>query len=129
MQQVKLTNRAAKRHQKKSASKAAKKNRRDHPPQPLGQGLGGKLEAAVSHHQAGRLDQAKRLYSAILSREPKQVVALNFLGVIAHQQGDARRATALIGKALALRPNYAEAHNDLGNALKDLGKLDEAVAS
>ena len=32
-------------------------------------------------------------------------------------------------KALAIKPDYAEAHNNLGNALKDLGKLDEAVAS
>ena len=32
-------------------------------------------------------------------------------------------------KALAIKPDYAEAHSNLGNALRDLGKLDEAVAS
>ena len=32
-------------------------------------------------------------------------------------------------KALAIKPDYAKAHNNLGNALQDLGKLDEAVAS
>ncbi len=31
--------------------------------------------------------------------------------------------------ALALKPDYAEAHNNLGNALKDLGRLEEAVAT
>ena len=30
-------------------------------------------------------------------------------------------------KALAIKPDYAEAHNNLGNALNDLGQLDEAV--
>ena len=30
-------------------------------------------------------------------------------------------------KTLAIKPDYAEAHNNLGNALKDLGQLDEAV--
>jgi protein O-GlcNAc transferase len=29
---------------------------------------------------------------------------------------------------LELKPDYAEAHNNLGNALNDQGKLDEAVA-
>ncbi len=32
-------------------------------------------------------------------------------------------------KALAIKPDYAEAHNNLGVALQELGKLDEAVAS
>ena len=88
-----------------------------------------KLKAAVSHHQAGRLAEAKRLYTEILSREPNNVVALHFLGVIAYQEGDAPQATALIGKALALRPDQADAHNNLGLALKVQGKLDEAVAA
>ena len=52
------------------------------------------LETAISQHQAGRLDQAKRLYSAILSQEPRHAVALNFLGIIAYQQGDARQQPA-----------------------------------
>jgi len=30
-------------------------------------------------------------------------------------------------KSLAIKPDYAEAHNNLGNALKDLGRLDAAV--
>jgi tetratricopeptide (TPR) repeat protein len=32
-------------------------------------------------------------------------------------------------RALAYRPNYTEAYNNLGNVLKDQGKLEEAVAS
>ena len=38
-------------------------------------------------------------------------------------------AVDLITKALAIKPDYAEAHINLGNALQELGKLDEAVAS
>ena len=37
-------------------------------------------------------------------------------------------AVACYRRALELKPDYAEAHNNLGNALKDQGKLDEAVA-
>lgn len=121
-------NRAVKRHQKQLARKAAKRGR-GQPLRPLGQGLGAQLESAVSHHKAGRLDQAKQLYSAMLSQDPKHVVALHYLGVIAYQQGDVRQATALIGKAIALRPDYDEAHNNQGLALHALAKLDEAVTS
>jgi tetratricopeptide (TPR) repeat protein len=38
-------------------------------------------------------------------------------------------AVDLIRRALALDPNYAEAHSNLANALKDNGQLDEAVAA
>ena len=32
-------------------------------------------------------------------------------------------------RAISLRPDYAEAHSNRGNVLKDLGRLDEAMAS
>jgi tetratricopeptide (TPR) repeat protein len=38
-------------------------------------------------------------------------------------------AVASYHKALAIKPDFAEAHNNLGSALRGLGKLDEAVAS
>ena len=56
---------------------------RDTPKAPSSEPADTKLEAAVLHHQAGRLAEAKLLYEDILSREPKHVVALHFLGVIA----------------------------------------------
>ena len=43
-------------------------------------------------------------------------------------QGKLDEAVACYRRALELKPDYAEAHNNLGNALKDQGKLDEAVA-
>ncbi len=55
-------------------------------------------------------------------------MALHLLGVIRFQEGDAGRAIELIGKAIALEPTYAEAHNNLGNALRDQGRLEEEVA-
>ena len=38
-------------------------------------------------------------------------------------------AVACYRRALELKPDYAEAHANLGNTFKDRGKLDEAVAS
>jgi FkbM family methyltransferase len=70
-------NRAAKRHQKKLARKAAK-NRRGHPPQRLGQAAGG---APVSHfselvlkgaqlHQTGQVQKAETIYRQGLDINP-----------------------------------------------------------
>ncbi len=108
---------------------AAKARGRDIPQVRRSASADSELRASVSHYQAGLLADSKQLCLEFLSREPKNVVALNLLGAIKHQEGDARQATELFGKAIALRPNYAEAHNNLGLALKDQGRLEEAVAA
>jgi protein O-GlcNAc transferase len=87
------------------------------------------LESGLSHHQAGRLADAEKIYRQILAQEPEHAVAMHYLGLIAHQAGQIDSAVDLIRRALALRPNYAEAHSNLGNALKDKGQLEEAIAS
>ena len=75
------------------------------------------------------MPEAEGLYQQVLQADPNQPVALHLLGVIAYQGGKNDIAVDLITKALAIKPDYAEAHNNLGNAFKELGKLDEAVAS
>ena len=86
------------------------------------------LGEAWSHHQAGRLDQAKELYLRELTLDPDNADALHFLGLLLYQRGDPSQAVELIGKALATKPNYPEAYSNLGVALAALGKVDEAVA-
>jgi|TARA_Y100000031_G_C8111095_1_gene333503 Tfp pilus assembly protein PilF len=44
-------------------------------------------------------------------------VALHLLGVIANQVGKHDTAIDLITRALAIKPDYAKTHNNLGNAL------------
>ena len=51
------------------------------------------------------------------------------LGMIAHQGGNHQQAVDLITMALAYQPDYANAHYNLGNAQRALGRLEEAVAS
>ena len=43
--------------------------------------------------------------------------------------GKLDEAVASYRKALAIKLDFAEAHNNLGGALRDLGKLEEAMAS
>lgn len=88
------------------------------------------LADALAHHQAGQLAEAKRLYGDALAAAPDSIDALHLLGVIECQEGNPERAADLIGKAVALRPGFvADAHSNLSVALKDLGRLQEAVAA
>ena len=87
------------------------------------------IALALQHHTAGRLSDAETIYQQILQSSPNQPVALHMLGVIAHQVSKNDVAVDLITKALAIEPDLAEAHNNLGNAIRDLGKLEEALAS
>ncbi|NQV55965.1 MAG: tetratricopeptide repeat protein [Rhodospirillales bacterium] len=87
------------------------------------------LDRALQFHAAGRLNEAKGEYQEILRSDPNQPDALHLLGLISQQQGDSSLAVDLIKRALTIKPDNAKAHNNLANALKELGRLDEAVAS
>ncbi|MDC0432024.1 tetratricopeptide repeat protein [Hyphomicrobiales bacterium] len=51
------------------------------------------------------------------------------MGVTLQELGKLDEALASYTQAIALKPDYAEAHNNLGVTLQELGKLDEALAS
>ncbi|MEJ1976210.1 MAG: tetratricopeptide repeat protein [Acetobacteraceae bacterium] len=84
---------------------------------------------ALDHHQAGRTDEAERLYRQVLARDPRHADSLHLLGVVAHQAGRNDAAVDLIRKAIAGNAGVAFYHSNLGNALRELQRLDEAVAA
>jgi tetratricopeptide (TPR) repeat protein len=84
---------------------------------------------AVALHRAGRFDEAERIYSDVLRRNPADFDALYLQGVIAHQTGRHPRAVELIGRAIAQHGGSAAAHFSLGAALMALGRYPEALAS
>lgn len=97
-------------------------------PTPTSPSIPQTLQAALEHHQAGRLPQAKTLYQQVLQAAPNNPDALHFMGLLAHQMGEIGMAVAYIQKAITLQPGYISAHNNLGNILQEQGKLDEAAA-
>ncbi len=87
------------------------------------------LRAALSLHQAGRLDEAEQIYRRILAGEPRHFDSLHLLGAIFSQRGDHAAAVRQIDAAIAVNPNVAAAHNNRGASLSALGLTGEALAS
>lgn len=140
------------------------------------------LKRAITHHRSGSLQDAERLYRAILNSVPKHPDANHNLGVLAIQVGQAEVGLPHLKAALEANPrheqywlsyidaliksdntdnakqvleqgrqfglsgdvfdslerileqadptrNAAEAHCNLGVALQDVGRLEEAAAS
>lgn len=83
---------------------------------------------AVRHHQAGRLTEAEQLYRRILAFDSRHTDSLHLLGVIAHRKGRHAAAIKTILKGIAINPGEASYHSSLGDALRALGRLDDAVA-
>lgn len=84
-------------------------------------------EQAVGLHQRGKLADAERLYLQIMESAPGSFGARHMLGVLRAQQGRSEEALALIGAALALRPDAPDAMLNRANILKAAGRLEEAL--
>ncbi|HYD67264.1 tetratricopeptide repeat protein, partial [Azospirillum sp.] len=85
------------------------------------------VRRAVEHHRAGRRDEAAKVYRHVLTQEPAHADALNLLGAVAHQAKDHNGATALMRRALRVRPHPEYASN-FGLALSALGRHADALA-
>lgn len=90
--------------------------------------VGRAIQAAIEHHQAGRLEQAEAIYRETLVRAPGHPDALHLLGLIAHHTGRHTLAVDLIKQAIGAHPSSPVPYNNLGTVLQDQGELDEAVA-
>ncbi len=84
--------------------------------------------AALQYHQAGRLNEAERLYRQVLAVNSRHADSLHLLGLVAHQNGRHDLAVDLIGQAIAINATEGVYHSNLGTALWKQGLLDEAVA-
>jgi predicted O-linked N-acetylglucosamine transferase (SPINDLY family) len=87
------------------------------------------LVQAVEAHQAGRLEDAEKLYRRILLKRPREALAAQNLGALLYDRGELDEAAKLIRRGLSIEPRSPEAHNNLGNVLRDQGKLEEAEAA
>ena len=84
--------------------------------------------AWLTWRQCGMYGDLDTLYQTTIDRNPNCSMAYNNLGVhVAKDQLDDTAATALIRRALELKPTFADAHYNLANALVRAGDRPEAI--
>lgn len=87
------------------------------------------LETGYRLQTAGKLGDAESKYREVLQREPRNVHALNLLGVVCINTKRAEEAVDLIATAIGEDSGDAEAYTNLGIAQKDLQQYDAASVS
>jgi predicted TPR repeat methyltransferase/Tfp pilus assembly protein PilF len=85
------------------------------------------LPEAYRLHQEGNLEAAQHLYGIILENRPEEADIWHMAGVASWQQDDHGAAVARFSEAVARSPGEAHFHNNLGNALQGLERIDEAI--
>lgn len=83
--------------------------------------------AALSHHRAGELAQAEKLYRQVLTANPTHADALHMLGVVYYQTGRSELAVNSIAQALAINPKNTDYLNHYGLSLRAAGQPEAAI--
>jgi protein O-GlcNAc transferase len=87
------------------------------------------VRRGMEHHRAGRLAEAEGIYREILSQAPDEPEVLHLLGYLAFQVQRYDVAVELISRAIALNPHKAKFYDNLGNALRMIGRPADAIAA
>ena len=94
----------------------------ENPKQPI-------LENLITNFSNERFDYVFKEVNKLLSDYPKSFKLWNILGAINTQIHKTQDAMQCYEKAIELRPDYAEAHNNLGNLLNTEGQHEKAIIS
>ena len=87
------------------------------------------LQRAAERHRQGQLDEAERLYRAILATQPNHFEVLYRLGTLHYQQGRYPEALRYVGAALKVNPKEPAAWSNLGFVQASLGDSENALVS
>src|SRR3954470_4123871 len=86
------------------------------------------ITEAIKHFEAGRLAEAEELGRDLLRRDPRCARALHVLGGIARRTNRLPLAIAVLRDAAAIEPHDKGIRCELGMALADSQREEEAAA-
>ena len=85
------------------------------------------IQHLIKLYNQGKLGEVCEQTSTLTKQYPNSLVLWNLLGASAAQIGKLDKAIVAFKKAISIKPDYADAYNNMGNALKGQGKLEEAI--
>jgi len=86
-----------------------------------------RLQIAIDHHTAGRLDFAEQGYRDLLQEDTNDAEVLCLSGLLAQQKGHSEIALAHMRKAVNLKPDHGPFLIALANALRELAQFPESA--
>ncbi len=87
------------------------------------------LREALGHYKAGRLNEARAVYLAMLEQQPHQVEAMLLLGIIAYRTREYDRAINYFQQVISIKQDWPETYNNLGACFWEQGKIEQAIAA
>jgi tetratricopeptide (TPR) repeat protein len=85
------------------------------------------LNALIKLYKQNRLQKVFNEAQKLTKKYTTSLTLWNLMGASAAQIGQLDDAILAFQKALSIKPDYAEAYNNIGNALKDQDKMKEAI--
>jgi len=92
-------------------------------------------EKAMGLYNEGRMNEAKKVYEAVVALDPGYIEALNNLGIIYIHEKDFEAAKETFEKAVRLKPSYVESYYNLaclyairGDVNQGLRYLEKAIS-
>ncbi len=96
---------------------------------PTDPALDADLARAVGLHRSGNLGEAEAIYRRVLSKAPRQALALNYLGTLLAASQRAEEGLDLLRRSVREAPQVPELHLNLADALAASGRLDAAESA
>ena len=85
------------------------------------------LQSLINLYTQGQYQETLTQAAQLLEQFPKSVILYNIIGSANQSLGNLEKAVDEFKKALSIKPDYSDAYYNMGNALKEQGKLEEAV--
>ena len=82
------------------------------------------IQHLIKLYNQGKLGEVFDQTSSLTKQYPNSLGLWNLLGISAAQIGKLDKAIVAFKKVISIKPDYADAYNNMGNALKGQGKLE-----
>lgn len=87
------------------------------------------LQSAVSLVTNGKIQEALQIVEPLIDKYPNESILFNIRGVCNKANNEFNDAIVDFNHAVSIKPDYAEAHYNLGVTLREIGDLDNAIES
>ena len=91
--------------------------------------LSNKINSIIELYSSGHISEALDTVQTLISHHPRESLLHNISGVCYKETGQLEMAVSCFEKATEIKPDFADAHFNLGLSLQELNQLEAAVKS